>query len=1079
MFSFDGDFRRRPQQNLGGTSQKQDRVSILRNAQLQRQRREQIRKETSSSIKIQSRIRSFLARVRTKKEERSNFDNHLRVYGLKTENDLEFLLKRMVFFYEFGVDGDRLINLCQFILKNPSILYQKVKEVEWCHRLKRLLNCCMNQIFCQKNSSAIPLRMLETFTSGDSVMKFIQNPYTVQQYLETVFKYMIKMEYFYKIRRLIQEKIPILDDDDNYSSPIGEAILQMLVRPLKLIDLGSEELTEEILQSFTLTILSQEFSEQIKYFIIPELAKRGDFPFVPWINYLAKLHKKYMDYKNSILIDVSSDQEREREIEQFSTFLLYSLLKFDCLIHTHSNDMEIIRNYIIVLASVIDNIKKLPKPQNGVFMSKGYDSSSDEEDVDDDCEDFPMYSEMEMATLRSVLLLVNDVPRVIFLVQRVDLFLQEPDILMNYCQICHALTSNKNAVNECKLPYMLAFKPKFIRTLWYNLTSEAIPKGITNPISLISKGLALSKVEADKFIPILATFCSLFGRLITTLHDGEFTNDNTIAISKIMPFTLQEIVPLSTTLKEMCLGLVELAFPETRANLNDNYRTMLSSLTDNSDKERKALNMINNNVWAHLLKTSVALLRQLHTRDLRINFCPEGHWTAKLLHLPLDKPTDLHISRNRRGLRPFQPIRDFTREDLMDGPPLSTKQIRSITILREIPFVVEFNTRVSIFQGLLAADKLRSQGDLQGFLQGPSIQIMVRRSHLYEDAFDKLSLENEPDIRPRFRVQMKNVVGLEEAGIDGGGVFREFLSELIKSAFDPHRGFFMISKDNMLYPNPYVGKIVEDYQRHYFFIGRMLGKALYENLLVELPLAEFFLTKLAGKHSDVDVHQLASLDPVLHRNLMSLKAYEGDVTDLGLDFTVVCDELGETRVEELKPNGSNITVNSSNRIEYIQLMADFKLNRQIRAQCMAFRQGLANVLPIEWLYMFSNKELQVLISGAEIPVDVEDLKHHTRYSGDFSLEHPTIEMFWKVVQNFSDIQKRQLLKFVTSCSRPPLLGFKDLDPAFCIQNASSTDRLPSASTCMNLLKLPPFDNEDLLREKLIYAIQSGAGFELS
>ena len=79
-----------------------------------------------------------------------------------------------------------------------------------------------------------------------------------------------------------------------------------------------------------------------------------------------------------------------------------------------------------------------------------------------------------------------------------------------------------------------------------------------------------------------------------------------------------------------------------------------------------------------------------------------------------------------------------------------------------------------------------------------------------------------------------------------------------------------ISKDNMLYPNPSVGKIVEDYQRHYYFIGRILGKALYENLLVELPLAEFFLSKLAGKHSDVDIHQLASLDPVLHRFVTSI-----------------------------------------------------------------------------------------------------------------------------------------------------------------------------------------------------------------
>lgn len=235
---------------------------------------------------------------------------------------------------------------------------------------------------------------------------------------------------------------------------------------------------------------------------------------------------------------------------------------------------------------------------------------------------------------------------------------------------------------------------------------------------------------------------------------------------------------------------------------------------------------------------------------------------------------------------------------------------------------------------------------------------------------------------------------------------------------------YRITTDNKLYPNPSVAKIVEDYQKHYYFIGRMLGKALYENLLVELPLAEFFLSKLAGKHSDVDVHQLASLDPVLHRNLLSLKAYEGDVEELGLDFTVVINELGETKVHELKPNGSNIQVTSANRIEYISLMADFKLNRQIRQQCAAFRKGLANVVVIEWLYMFSNKEFQVLISGAEIPVDIDDLRKNAKYGGDFEPNHPTIILFWEVLTNFSDLQRRQLLKFVTSCSRPPLLGFK-------------------------------------------------------
>ena len=57
---------------------------------------------------------------------------------------------------------------------------------------------------------------------------------------------------------------------------------------------------------------------------------------------------------------------------------------------------------------------------------------------------------------------------------------------------------------------------------------------------------------------------------------------------------------------------------------------------------------------------------------------------------------------------------------------------------------------------------------------------------------------------------------------------------------------------------------------------------------------------------------------------------------------------------------------------------------------------------------------------------------------------------------------------------------QELYPAFCIHHGGDeADRLPSASTCMNLLKLPEFLDEQTLRSKLLYAIESGAGFELS
>ena len=74
--------------------------------------------------------------------------------------------------------------------------------------------------------------------------------------------------------------------------------------------------------------------------------------------------------------------------------------------------------------------------------------------------------------------------------------------------------------------------------------------------------------------------------------------------------------------------------------------------------------------------------------------------------------------------------------------------------------------------------------------------------------------------------------------------------------------------------------------------------------------------------------------------------------------------------------------------------------------------------------MFDQQELQVLISGAAVPIDIEDLKQYTNYSGGYDANHPVIKMFWQVVEELTDEQKRQLLKFITSCSRPPLLGFK-------------------------------------------------------
>lgn len=68
---------------------------------------------------------------------------------------------------------------------------------------------------------------------------------------------------------------------------------------------------------------------------------------------------------------------------------------------------------------------------------------------------------------------------------------------------------------------------------------------------------------------------------------------------------------------------------------------------------------------------------------------------------------------------------------------------------------------------------------------------------------------------------------------------------------------------------------------------------------------------------------------------------------------------------------------------------------------------------------------------------------------------------------------------MTSCSRPPTLGFAAMKPLICIQRSNETSFLPTANTCMNVLRLPDYKNKQTLKQKLLYAINAKAGFEFA
>ncbi|XP_036212145.1 ubiquitin-protein ligase E3C isoform X8 [Myotis myotis] len=1020
MFSFEGDFKTRPKVSLGGASRKEEKASLLHRTQEERRKREEERRRLKNAIIIQSFIRGYRDRKQQYAIQRTAFDrcaNSSQAGGtLSIANgpNLTLLVRQLLFFYKQNEDSKRLIWMYQNLIKHSSLFVQQLDgsdRLTCLFHLKRLMSlCCRLLQNCNDDSLnvALPMRMLEVFSSEKTYLPVLQDASYVVSVIEQVLHYMIQNGYYRSLYLLINSKLPSsIEYSDLSRVPIAKVLLENVLKPLHFTyNSCPEGARQQVFAAFTEECLAAPFTDQIFHFVIPALADtQAAFPFEPFLDALL------------------SAESGARARGQAPWLFYFVLTVGENYLGTLSEDGLLV--YLRVLQAFL---AQLPVAPAGASCQDSGSDSEEEGAEGDQRRSTPADGRLSLPYITEECLKKLDTKQqtntLLNLVWR-DSASEEAFTLM--ACICHTLmVQQRMMVPRVRLLYSLAFNARFLRHLWVlisSMTTQMITGSMVPLLQVISRGSPMSFEDSSRIIPLFYLFSSLFSHSLISIHDNEFFGDPIEAAgqrqSSLMPFTLEELVVLSRCLRDACLGIIKLAYPETKPEVREEYVTAFQSIGVTTSAEMQQCIQMEQKRWIQLFKVITNLVKMLKSRDTRRNFCPPNHWLSEQEDIRADKVTQLyvpaarHVWRFRRMGRigPLQSTLDVG----LESPPLSVSEERQLAILTELPFVVPFEERVKIFQRLIYADKQEVQGD-GPFLDG--INVTIRRNYIYEDAYDKLSPENEPDLKKRIRVHLLNAHGLDEAGIDGGGIFREFLNELLKSGFNPNQGFFKTTNEGLLYPNPAAQMLVGDsFARHYYFLGRMLGK-----------------------------------------------------------------------VVELKCGGKDIPVTSANRIAYIHLVADYRLNRQIRQHCLAFRQGLANVVNLEWLRMFDQQEIQVLISGAQVPISLEDLKSFTNYSGGYSADHPVIRAFWRVVEGFTDEEKRKLLKFVTSCSRPPLLGFKamlagvfqELYPAFCIHNGGSDlERLPTASTCMNLLKLPEFQDEALLRSKLLYAIECAAGFELS
>lgn len=339
-----------------------------------------------------------------------------------------------------------------------------------------------------------------------------------------------------------------------------------------------------------------------------------------------------------------------------------------------------------------------------------------------------------------------------------------------------------------------------------------------------------------------------------------------------------------------------------------------------------------------------------------------------------------------------------------------------------------------------------------------------------------------------------------EPGVDEGGLTREMFEIVAAEMADPSRGLFKVihtedpatfTARSELSPDPTamlthhnkkVGA-VNVLRQLYLACGRITALALATGNLVEQYSA--FFMKAVVREAGGTLDDLMQEDPALARTLQTL--LDRPIEELGVEPTFSCTleasvESGNTLVE-LVPGGSQIDVTDENKEEWVTKLVEYKLVTSVTEQADAFRQGMLDVLSEAALCLFNADELKSELAGAGLDeLDdsrfvkmLETWQKYTEYEGGYTADSKVVRWLWELIAR-KECRPGAVLRFVTGQSKISVSGFEALRPRFCIVCAGPDENcLPSAATCLNLLRVPNYSSKEQLKQKLEYALENGGG----
>ncbi|CAH1255597.1 HERC1 [Branchiostoma lanceolatum] len=401
---------------------------------------------------------------------------------------------------------------------------------------------------------------------------------------------------------------------------------------------------------------------------------------------------------------------------------------------------------------------------------------------------------------------------------------------------------------------------------------------------------------------------------------------------------------------------------------------------------------------------------------------------------------------------------------------------------------------------------------VQGKNYGPQITVrrLATRGRKCKPIFHQIArqvVKLKPDeLRLPSRAWKVKLVG--EGADDAGGVFDDTITEMCQELETGVIDLFLptpnssvevgCNRDRFVL-NPSATSL--EHLHQFKFLGVLFGVAIRTKKPLDLHLAPMVWKQLAGMPLTID--DVEDVDALFVQSLRSIRDIDkSGVTSETFHEVIPLDcfegQSVDGRFVPIIPGGRSIPLTFHNRKEYVERALQYRLHeidRQVSAVregmawivpvtllslqtarhniipiVSAVREGMAWIVPVTLLSLQTARHLESMVCGMpDISVDI--LKKVVRYR-EIDDNHHLVQWFWQTLEQFSNDERILFMRFVSGRSRLPA-NIADISQRFQIMKVDRTgDGLPTAQTCFFQLRLPPYSSQEVMAERLRYAINN-------